>query len=113
MSNSIKLQPEAYSYTGIEVNKRVIGARFSGVAIIGKLNGFSLSSLVLQEAAFGSNNDFPTLEQMVRNEGYSYRIVQSLLAIGKQPFIYWGIQCEPKDRGKFKVLVGVKENIKK
>lgn len=95
----------AYTNNEIKIIKKVVATRFSGVAVIGKLSEFSLSALALQEAAFGSSNIFPTLEHMVRKEGYSYRIVQSLITVDNQPCIYWGIQCTPKDRRKFRVLV--------
>ncbi|MCM3239544.1 insulinase family protein [Heyndrickxia oleronia] len=102
---TLQLDSNLYDEKEFKVNKTIIGAKFSGVAIVGKLSAFSLSCLALQEAAFGSNNEFPTLEEMVRNEGYSYRIVQSLLTMGNQYYIYWGIQCEPENRNKFKGLV--------
>ncbi|WP_243356523.1 insulinase family protein [Bacillus litorisediminis] len=87
------------------IEKRTIKARFHGIAIISHLPKQSISSLILQEAAFGTNTAFPTLESLVRKKGLSYRIVQSLISDNNELYIFWGIQCDPSHTFLFKDTV--------
>lgn len=90
--------------TTIIENKR-IPARFDGSAVICCLPKQSLCALVLQEAAFGTNSSFPTLESLTRERGLSYRIVQSLICVENELYIFWGIQCDPDNTTLFKDIV--------
>lgn len=98
--------PRTIQREQVTIDNKIIKANFHGVAIITRLpRRSSLCALILQETAFGTNPNFPTLESLIREKGLSYRIVQSLITLGDDLYIYWGIQCDPCNKTLFKGVV--------
>ncbi|WP_374721077.1 insulinase family protein [Peribacillus tepidiphilus] len=98
--------PPAITREQVTIDNKIIKANFHGVTIITRLPKQSpLCALILQETAFGTNVNFPTLESLIREKGLSYRIVQSLITLGNDIYIFWGIQCDPCYKTLFKDVV--------